>query len=157
MAIEATEVETLPFQAETKELLDLMIHSLYSHREIFLRELISNSSDAIEKLKFETLTNGSLATQGTDFEIQIETDQGKKTLSLTDNGIGMTLDEVVKNIGTIAHSGTKSFAKLRQEVKKHPELIGQFGVGFYSVFMVADRVVLHTQKAGTDQGVLWES
>jgi len=149
--------QTQTFQAETKELLDLMIHSLYSHREIFLRELISNASDAIEKLKFESLTNNALAGMTTDFEIRLETDKDKKTLSITDNGIGMSLDEVVKNIGTIAHSGTKSFMKIRQEMKEHPELIGQFGVGFYSAFMVADRVTLSTKKAGSSTGVLWES
>ncbi len=149
--------QTQTFQAETSELLDLMIHSLYSHREIFLRELISNSSDAIEKLKFESLTDSSLAAFATDFKIQLVTDPEKKTLSIADNGIGMTWDEVVKNIGTIAHSGTKSFLKMRQELKEHPELIGQFGVGFYSAFMVAHRVVVQTQKAGSHSGVLWES
>lgn len=148
---------TQTFQAETKELLDLMIHSLYSHREIFLRELISNASDAIEKLKFERLTDKSLGLSEANFEIRLESNQVKRILSITDNGIGMTYDEVVKNIGTIAHSGTKSFFKMRQELKDHPELIGQFGVGFYSAFMVADRVTLHTQKAGGNQGVFWES
>lgn len=148
--------ETKVFQAETKELLELMIHSLYSHREIFLRELISNASDAIEKLKFESLTDSSLSALN-PFEIRLEADSGKKTLSVSDNGIGMTYDEVLKNIGTIAHSGTKTFIKMRNELKAHPELIGQFGVGFYSSFMVADRVTMHTQKAGTNQGVFWES
>ncbi len=149
--------QTQTFQAETKELLNLMIHSLYSHREIFLRELISNASDAIEKLKFEALTDKALPSAAEGFEIRLEPNSELKTLSISDNGIGMTYDEVVKNIGTIAHSGTKSFLKVREELKSHPELIGQFGVGFYSAFMVADRVTLHTQKAGSQTGVLWES
>jgi molecular chaperone HtpG len=150
------------FQAETKEILDLMIHSLYSNREIFLRELISNASDAIEKLKFESLTQSHLKEPEGGFEIRLEADPAARTLSIIDNGIGMTSEEVVQNIGTIAHSGTKAFAQMRdqmkQELKDHPDLIGQFGVGFYSAFMVADRVTLHTQKAGSDaSGVLWES
>src|SRR5689334_2129544 len=115
------------FQAETKELLDLMIHSLYSHREIFLRELISNASDAIEKLKFESLTQTELASATSGYEICLIPDPEKRTLSISDNGIGMTFDEVIQNIGTIAHSGTKSFLKMKQELKSHPELIGQFG------------------------------
>ncbi len=149
--------KTQTFQAEAKEILDLMIHSLYSHREIFLRELISNASDAIEKLKFESLVNQSLPVPVGGFEIRLDADQAARTLSIIDNGIGMTSEEVVANIGTIAHSGTKAFVKMRQELKDHPEMIGQFGVGFYSAFMVADRVTLHTQKAGTTNGTLWES
>lgn len=148
---------TQSFQAETKELLDLMIHSLYSHREIFLRELISNASDAIEKLKFENLTQPELFPAPAEFEIRLSPNPEQKTLSISDNGIGMTYDEVVQNLGTIAHSGTKSFLKVRQELKDNPELIGQFGVGFYSSFMVADKVTVHTQKAGTTQGTVWES
>src|SRR5690242_10997413 len=135
--------ETRGFQAEVKELLDLMIHSLYSNREIFLRELISNASDALEKLKFESLINPSIAaSSGEPLEIRLEPDPVNRTLSIFDNGIGMTYDEVIQNIGTIAHSGTKSFLKALQEQKSGSELIGQFGVGFYSVFMVANRVVL---------------
>src|SRR4051794_211863 len=107
--------QSFAFQAETKELLDLMIHSLYSHKEIFLRELISNASDAIEKLKFESLTNPALAPQGA-FEIRLTPDAEKKTLTIQDNGIGMTQDEIVKNIGTIAHSGTKAFLKAKQDI-----------------------------------------
>lgn len=145
------------FQTETKELLDLMVHSLYSHREIFLRELISNASDAIEKLKFESLTNPALGVSAHPFEIRLESDPEKKTLKITDNGIGMTREEVIQNIGTIAHSGTRNFIEMRKELKENPELIGQFGVGFYSSFMVADRVSLHTRKAGTTEGVYWES
>ena len=133
---------TQSFQAETKELLNLMIHSLYSQREIFLRELISNASDALEKLKFSALTQPELLKdQGVEaLEIRLQADSAKKTLSISDNGIGMSYDEVVQNLGTIAHSGTKAFLKRSQEAKNHPELIGQFGVGFYSAFMVADRV-----------------
>lgn len=149
--------QTQKFQAETKELLDLMIHSLYSHREIFLRELISNASDAIEKIKFESLTNPALAAIKGDFEIRLDANSELKTLSISDNGIGMTKEEVIQFIGTIAHSGTKAFLKMKQELKDQPGLIGQFGVGFYSAFMVADRVTLHTRKAGADAGVLWES
>src|SRR4051812_33977188 len=122
---------TQSFQAETRELLNLMIHSLYSHREIFLRELISNASDAIEKLKFEELTNPSIRATRSPYEIRLTVDKAQRTLSIMDNGIGMTLDEVIQNIGTIAHSGTKAFTKMREEMKNHPELIGQFGVGFY--------------------------
>ncbi len=149
--------QTLSFQAETKELLDLMIHSLYSHREIFLRELVSNASDAIEKLKFESLTDSKLVANTSAFEIRLTPDADAHTLTISDNGIGMSRDEVVENIGTIAHSGTKSFVKMKTELKDHPEMIGQFGVGFYSAFMVADRVTLHTQKAGTTEGTIWES
>lgn len=149
--------QTQNFQAETKELLDLMIHSLYSHREIFLRELISNASDAISKLKFESLTQPALLSPGAEFEIRLEANPELKTLSITDNGIGMSYEEAVKNLGTIAHSGTKSFQKLQESMKDNPDLIGQFGVGFYSAFMVADRVTVHTRKAGTNTGILWES
>ncbi len=149
--------QTQAFNAEIKQLLDLMIHSLYSHKEIFLRELISNSSDAIDKLKFEALTNPQLVGDSPDYKIEIASDTSAKTLKITDTGIGMTLEEVVEYIGTIARSGTKKFAQMNDELKKRPELIGKFGVGFYSAFMVADKVTLHTQKAGHDMGVVWES
>ncbi len=149
--------QTQSFNAEIKQLLDLMIHSLYSHKEIFLRELISNSSDAIDKLKFEALTNPQLVTEGHAYQIRLEADATAKTLKIIDSGIGMSKDEVVDYIGTIARSGTKKFAQLNEELKKRPELIGQFGVGFYSSFMVADRVTLHTQKAGSTMGAVWES
>lgn len=145
------------FQAEIKQLLDLMIHSLYSHKEIFLRELISNASDACDKRKFLSLTDDKILPEGTELEIQIEVDKEAKALKIIDTGVGMSMDEVVKNLGTIAHSGTKELLKHVQEVKDRPELIGQFGVGFYSAFMVAQRVTVHTQKAGTNEGVLWES
>lgn len=147
--------ETRAFQAEVKEILDLMIHSLYSQKEIFLRELVSNASDAIDKLQFESKKDPSL--QAPHPEIRIEPDTEGKTLTISDNGIGMSYDEVLENIGTIARSGTREFIKKAHELKDHPELIGQFGVGFYSSFIVADKVTVHTQKAGTKEGVLWES
>lgn len=143
------------FQTEIKQLLDLMIHSLYSHKEIFLRELISNASDAIDKRKFEALKNESLVAP--EYFITLEPNSENHSLKISDNGIGMTYEEVVENIGTIAQSGTKKYAQLNQELKNRPELIGQFGVGFYSAFMVAEKVILHTQKAGTTEGVLWQS
>ncbi|MFW7381385.1 MAG: molecular chaperone HtpG [Oligoflexus sp.] len=151
--------ETRQFQAEVKEILDLMVHSLYSHREIFLRELISNASDALDKLRFEELSHADWNTVGQEKHIRLIPDAEAKTLTIVDNGIGMTHDEVLANIGTIAHSGTKEFIKKAQEVKDRPELIGQFGVGFYSSFMVADKVTVHTSKAGqsSSEGVLWES
>lgn len=145
------------FNAEIKQLLDIVIHSLYSHKEIFLRELISNASDAIDKVKFESLTNPSLLPADWQPAIRLETNSEQGLLKIIDNGIGMSHDEVTQFIGTIARSGTKAFAQLSQEMKTKPELIGQFGVGFYSAFMVADKVTLHTQKAGTSEGTLWES
>src|SRR5262245_48553743 len=135
--------ERHPFQAEIKELLDLMVHSLYSDKDIFLRELVSNASDALDKLRFESLTRSELG--GGDARIRL--DVGERTLSIDDNGIGMTRDEVVQHIGTIARSGTKEFlARARGGQTAAPELIGQFGVGFYSAFMVADKVSLVTRK-----------
>jgi molecular chaperone HtpG len=147
------------FQAEVKQLLDLMIHSLYSDKDIFLRELISNASDALDKLRFERITHPELGSND-ELAIRLEVDAQKRTLSILDNGIGMTRDEVVKNIGTIAKSGTKEFldavkAAPRGEVR--PELIGQFGVGFYSAFMVASRIVLLTRRAGDNSVTRWES
>ncbi len=149
--------QTQAFNAEIKQLLDLMIHSLYSHKEIFIRELISNASDALDKIKFQSLTQDNLIVPGTELMIHLEPNKELQTLKITDNGIGMSPEEVVEYIGTIARSGTKRFAQLNQELKEKPELIGQFGVGFYSSFMVADKVTLHTQKAGTHSGTLWES
>lgn len=148
--------KTHTFQAEVKQILDLMVHSLYSQKEIFLRELISNASDAIEKRRLEAVKDSSL-TPDNDYHIRISADPKKNTITISDNGIGMTPDEVEKNIGTIAHSGTKAFLQNAQKLKENPELIGQFGVGFYSAFMVAESVTLHTQKAGTDEGTLWQS
>jgi molecular chaperone HtpG len=147
------------FQAEVSQLLDLMVHSLYSDKDIFLRELVSNASDALDKLRFEQLTRPDLAVAG-ELCIRIEADRAKRTLSVVDNGIGMTRDEVVKNIGTIAKSGTKEFLTAVKEAKRKevpPELIGQFGVGFYSAFMVADKVTLVTRRAGESKATLWES
>lgn len=149
--------QTQSFNAEIKKLLDLMIHSLYSNKEIFLRELISNASDAMDKLKFEALTNHALVSKDHKFEVRLVPNKEARTLKLVDSGIGMTKDEVVEYIGTIARSGTQKYHKLSEEMKNKPELIGQFGVGFYSSFMVADKVTLHTQKAGSDMGVVWES
>jgi molecular chaperone HtpG len=146
------------FQAEVKQLLDLMIHSLYSNKDVFLRELISNASDALDKLRFEQLTKSEVASG--ELHIRIDADRAKRTLSVSDNGIGMTRDEVVKNIGTIAKSGTKEFLAAVKEAQRNelpPELIGQFGVGFYSAFMVADKVELLTRRAGEAKATLWES
>jgi molecular chaperone HtpG len=147
------------FQAEVKQLLDLMVHSLYSDKDIFLRELISNASDALDKLRFEQLTTPDLGGVG-DLQIRLETDKEKRTLSIIDNGIGMTRAEVIANIGTIAKSGTKEFlsaVKAARGKQIPPELIGQFGVGFYSAFMVAEKVVLLTRRAGSTEATRWES
>jgi molecular chaperone HtpG len=151
---------TMGFEAEVKQLLHLMIHSLYSNKEIFLRELISNASDAADKLRFNALSDDALYEGDPNLRIRIEFDKDARTLTLTDNGIGMTRDEVKENIGTIARSGTrKFFESLTGDQAKDSQLIGQFGVGFYSSFIVADRVVLETRKAGekTEHGVRWES
>ncbi|EIW18945.1 MULTISPECIES: molecular chaperone HtpG [Pelosinus] len=159
MSQEPINKQTREFQAETKQLLDLMIHSIYTNKEIFLRELISNASDAIDKIRFESLTNHDLLEGQSDFEIFIVPDESTHTLTISDNGIGMTYDEVVENIGTIAKSGTKSFLeKLKEkETATDNELIGQFGVGFYSAFMVSDKVTLITRAPGQAKGVKWQS
>ena len=155
--------ETKQFQAETKQLLDLMINSIYTNKEIFLRELISNASDAIDKLHFESLTNQDVLEGSENFEIYILPDKNTNTLTISDNGIGMSRDEVVENIGTIAKSGTKAFLEQIQQAKSEgvseKDLIGQFGVGFYSAFMVAEKVTLVTRRAGTDKtsATRWES
>ncbi len=153
-------VERHEFQAEVKQLLDLMIHSLYSDKDIFLRELISNASDALDKARFEQLTNTESGGLG-DLHIRLETDAAARTLTISDTGIGMSRDEVIKNIGTIARSGTREFlAKLdesKQQGKLSPELIGQFGVGFYSAFMVADKITLVTRRVGETTATRWES
>ncbi|MGB4497632.1 MAG: molecular chaperone HtpG [Methylococcaceae bacterium] len=153
-----TQKETLGFQTEVKHLLHLMIHSLYSNKEIFLRELISNASDAADKLRFEALSNDSLYEGDSELKIRIDFDKDKRTLTISDNGIGMTRAEVQEHIGTIAKSGTKQFFEaLTGEQAKDSELIGQFGVGFYSAFIVADKVTLTTRKAGSTEGTRWES
>ena len=152
--------ETHVFQTEAAQLLDLMIHSVYSHKEIFLRELISNASDAIDRLRYESLTNPDLVRFTDDPHIRVIPDPDARTLTVIDNGIGMTHDEIIENIGTIAHSGTQEFAKMVREAKNSdmpPELIGQFGVGFYSGFMVADKVELVTRSARGKKAWKWES
>ncbi len=151
-------VETFTFQTEAKQLLKLMIHSLYSNREIFLRELISNASDAIDKLRFKALENPELLGDDPDYHIDITFDKEAKTLTIADNGIGMSREEVITNLGTIAKSGTAEFlSNLTGDQAKDAQLIGQFGVGFYSAFMVADTVEVRTLAADGEQGVLWRS
>lgn len=153
-------VEQLEFQAEARQLLDLMVHSVYSNKDAFLRELISNASDALDKLRLEAFRNKDLDADTSDLHIEIEVDKAARTLTVRDNGIGMSRDEVVDLIGTLAKSGT---AELRQQLreaknaKASEELIGQFGVGFYSVFMVADRVEMLTHKAGESEAIRWQS
>ena len=157
---EAATKETLGFQTEVKQLLQLMIHSLYSNREIFLRELISNASDACDKLRFEALHNDALYENQSDLNIRISFDKEARTLTIADSGIGMSRDEVIANLGTIAKSGTREFfTQLSGDQQKDANLIGQFGVGFYSAFIVADKVSVLTRRAGEkgDQGVRWES
>jgi molecular chaperone HtpG len=152
--------ETLGFQTEVKQLLHLMIHSLYSNKEIFLRELISNASDAEDKLRFEALSNDTLYENDGDLKIRLSFDEEAKTVTITDNGIGMSRDEVIAHLGTIAKSGTADFMKnLTGDSQKDSQLIGQFGVGFYSAFIVAKKVEVFTRKAGLDksEGVLWSS
>lgn len=151
--------ETRGFQTEAKQLLHLMIHSLYSNKEIFLRELVSNASDAADKLRFEAVSNGDLYEGDTELKIRITFDKDAKTLTISDNGIGMTRAEVIENLGTIAKSGTAQFMqKLSGDQKKDAQLIGQFGVGFYSAFIVADKVVVTTRRAGVpaNEAVRWE-
>ena len=155
-----THKETLSFQAEVKQLLNLMIHSLYSNKEIFLRELISNASDACDKLRFEALSDEALYEDDSDLNILVDYDKAARTVTITDNGIGMSRQEVTDNIGTIAHSGTRKFLdSLTGDQAEDAHLIGQFGVGFYSAFIVADKVTLETRRAGlgAEHGVRWTS
>ena len=153
--------ETYAFQAETKQLLELLIHSLYTNKDIFLRELISNASDALDRLRFESLTQPDLLADDDTQEIRLEVDQVARTLTIHDTGIGMSRDDIITNIGTIAKSGTRALPdQIKQEGKTDEflgELIGRFGVGFYSSFMVADRVTLVTLQAGEDTATQWES
>ncbi len=152
--------ETLGFQTEAKQLLHLMIHSLYSNKEIFLRELISNASDAIDKLRFAALSDESLLAGDGDYRVNVDVDKDAGTITISDNGIGMNREEAIEHLGTIARSGTAAFLEsLTGDQQKDSQLIGQFGVGFYSAFIVADRVEVHTRKAGDpeDAGVLWAS
>lgn len=159
MSVEAQK-ETMGFQSEAKQLLKLMIHSLYSNKEIFLRELISNASDAIDKLRFESLSNPELTAGDAELQVKIDIDEEAKTITITDNGIGLTRDEAIANLGTIAKSGTAQFLEaLTGDQQKDAQLIGQFGVGFYSSFIVAERVVVESRSAsaGEEEGVRWES
>jgi molecular chaperone HtpG len=151
--------ERLEFKTELKQLLDLIIHSLYTKKEIFLRELISNAADAIDKARFEGLKHPELLAGDTDWKIRLTADKDAGTLTVSDNGIGMTRDALVQDLGTIARSGTKAFVEnlKKADVKDRPELIGQFGVGFYSAFMAADRVTVISRAAGSDEAVKWES
>lgn len=153
-------VEEYQFEAETTQLLDLMVHSLYTNKDIFLRELISNASDALDRLRFEALTNPELLNGSDSYEIRLEPDKEARTLSISDTGIGMSREEVIANIGTIARSGTRELReriKQGRSVQSTDEFIGQFGVGFYSSFMVTDKVTLVTRRAGEDTVTLWES
>ena len=156
----AGQAETLGFQTEVKQLLHLMIHSLYSNKEIFLRELISNASDACDKLRFEAVSNPNLLEDNSELAIRIEFDKAAATITVTDNGIGMSRAEVIEHLGTIAKSGTGEFlAQLSGDERKDASLIGQFGVGFYSSFVVAIDVEVFTRRAGLDaaEGVHWSS
>ncbi len=150
--------EKLKFSAEISKVLQLMIHSLYTNKDIFLRELISNASDACDKLRYAALTEPSLMEEGSDLSITIEADKEKKTVTITDNGIGMSREELIANLGTIAKSGTQEFvSRLTGDAKKDMPLIGQFGVGFYSSFMIADKVTVVSTKAGAGESFIWES
>ena len=156
------EKQILNFEAETKQILNLMVHSIYTHKEIFLRELISNASDALDKARFESITKSDKYTGMDNLRIKIEIDEQNRILTIKDNGIGMTKEDVIQNIGSIARSGTKAFLeKIKQEAENKKEsgidLIGQFGVGFYSAFMVADNIIIETKNAESDSGVRWES
>src|SRR5690349_14002903 len=157
---DTTTKETLGFQAEVTQLLHLMIHSLYGNKEIFLRELVSNASDAVDKLRFEALADAALFEDDPDPKIRIAYDAAARTITVSDNGIGMSRQEVIEHIGTIAKSGTREFfQQLTADRAKDAHLIGQFGVGFYSAFIVADKVTLLTRRAGlgAEHGVRWES
>jgi molecular chaperone HtpG len=152
--------QTLSFQAEVKQILHLVTHSLYSNKEIFLRELISNASDACDKLRFEAIDKPELYEGQTDLQVKVAFDKDAKTITITDNGIGLSAEEAVANLGTIAKSGTREFmSALQGDQKKDAQLIGQFGVGFYSGFIVADRITVESRRAGLPQaeGVRWSS
>ena len=157
---QADTANTFEFKAEMKQLLNLIVHSLYTHPEVFLRELISNSSDALNKARFKKISGTDLLDADVPLEIQIDIDPKKQTFSIEDTGIGMTKDELISNIGTVAKSGTLEFLQQLKEAKEYTErgLIGQFGVGFYSVFMVAEEVCIETRSADKDaKGYLWRS
>ncbi len=157
-----SEKEILNFEAETKQILNLMVHSIYTHKEIFLRELISNASDALDKARFESITKSDKYADMDNLRIKIEIDEQNRVLKIIDNGIGMTKEDVINNIGSIARSGTKAFLEKIQKDKEASkesgiDLIGQFGVGFYSAFMVADNIIIETKNVDSDKGVRWES
>ena len=143
----------MEFKTEVNQIMDLMIHSLYSHKEIFLRELISNASDALDKARYEALLNSELMGSKGDWKIRISADKDAGTLTVSDNGIGMDKEEAIEALGTIAHSGTKEFLQSlkNKDIQDNPELIGQFGVGFYSAFMVADKITVLSKKAGAKE------
>ena len=152
--------QTLAFQAEVQQILHLVTHSLYSNKEIFLRELVSNASDACDKLRFESLDHADWLEGNPDLEVRVSVDRAARTITIGDNGIGMTADEAVSHLGTIAKSGTREFmASLEGEKKKDANLIGQFGVGFYSGFIVADRITVESRRAGVaaEDGMRWTS
>src|SRR6195952_2245476 len=152
-----TAAETKPFQAEVAELLHLMVHSVYSETDIFLRELVSNASDACDKLRYEAIAAPELITDGAPPVIRIVPNKTANTLAVVDSGIGMDRQELIDNLGTIARSGTKSFLSRLTEAKDGANLIGQFGVGFYAAFMVAERIVVTSRRAGSDQVWTWSS
>ena len=149
-------MKTKQFKAESKRLLDMMIHSIYTHKEIFLRELISNASDAMDKLYFRSLTDEKVGMNREDFAIDLKIDKDARTLTITDNGIGMTQEELEKNLGTIANSGSLKF-KNENKLEDDVDIIGQFGVGFYSAFMVAKRVTVRSKAYGSDEAYQWQS
>ena len=157
MTTSDTAVHTQPFQAEVSELLHLMVHSVYSETDIFLRELVSNASDACDKLRYEAIASPALLGEGDALKIRIIPDKAAGTLTIADNGIGMERQELIDHLGTIARSGTKAFVSKLKEAKDGLGLIGQFGVGFYSSFMVADSVTVTTRKAGEAEAWRWES
>src|ERR1700759_4008684 len=152
-----TQAQSQPFQAEVAELLHLMVHSVYSETDIFLRELISNASDACDKLRYEAISRPELITDGDTPKIRIIPDKAAGTLTVTDTGIGMERQELIDNLGTLARSGTKAFVAKLAEAKDGTGLIGQFGVGFYSAFMVADRIVVTSRRAGETEVWTWSS
>ena len=149
-------MKTKQFKSESKKLMDMMINSIYTHKEIFLREIISNSSDAIDKLYFRSLTDSSVGIKADDFKIKIELDKENRTITVSDNGIGMTEEELDKNLGTIAKSGSFDF-KEENEKAENVDIIGQFGVGFYSAFMVSDEVTVKTKAFGSDEAFCFNS
>src|SRR5205823_12091588 len=157
MTITDTRAVSQPFQAEVSELLHLMVHSVYSETDIFLRELISNASDACDRLRYEAIANPSLIGDGEPPKIRIEPNKKANTLVVADSGIGMERQELIDNLGTIARSGTKAFVARLTEVKDGAGLIGQFGVGFYSAFMVAEKIVVSSRRAGSDEAWTWSS